>query len=261
MPDQRKIRWIARGKTYSDLEAGRPDVTANIEIPESENGIKMKYGGTIYGEPIDARLAIFYIRKLWTEIKRDRILSIHKDTRRLMDDLDKEFKDNGITDDKMLRSFTRIKRLVDDQSAKAENWIAELLDNSFAITMEKSVILKTLSQPECEGIRFYLCMKDPIAVEGEQQPVEKKENDVKGVLTLVTVGVNKEGHDLHFQYYPEKHEIEKFRVIPDVETSSLCTEYPKTSGRIFPKRLDSPELVPYVLYKYAIVKENREPDQ
>jgi len=261
MGQRKKVRWIAKGKTYSNLEEGRPHDVANIEIPESENGIKMEYGGNIYGEPIDARLAIYYIRKLWTEIKRDRILSIHQDTRDAFASLEKTLKDNGITDQKMLRSITRLSRDLVDQSQKAENWIAELLDRSFAITMEKSVILKTLSQPECEGIRFYLCMKDPKSTEKGKEAVDKKGNDLRGILTLLTVGVNKEGHDLHFEYYPDKHEIDKFREIPEIETSSLCTEYPKTSGRIFPKRIESAELVPYVLYKYAIVTENMQPER
>src|SRR5215208_409621 len=37
--------------------------------------------------------------------------------------------------------------------------LKKLLQGTFAITLDKNVLLKTISQPRCEGIRFYLAMK------------------------------------------------------------------------------------------------------
>jgi hypothetical protein len=56
-----------------------------------------------------------------------------------------------------------------------ESDFRKMMEGSFAITFDKNVLLKTISQPKCEGIRFYLCVK-------------KGPGD-KDVLSLVTVGV------------------------------------------------------------------------
>jgi hypothetical protein len=66
-----------------------------------------------------------------------------------------------------------------------------LLNRSSAITFDKNILLKTLSQPGCEGVRFYLCKKT--LSDGIHELTE--ENDY---LSLVTVGVDKEGHDLDY---------------------------------------------------------------
>jgi len=112
--------------------------------------------------------------------------------------------------------------------------------------------LKTLSQPECEGIRYYLAMKRTKDDKGKDLPelLDSQGKPVK--LTLVTVGVNKQGFDLHFKFDPDKH---KTTEIPDIENESLCTEYPRTPGIAEKYKVSLPALEPYVLYRYAMLKD------
>jgi hypothetical protein len=203
-------KWIAAGgKKYTKpARPGAPPTTdANIEIPESEESvINMPDGNPIFGEPVDARLAVYYIKTLWETVKPE----------------------------------------------ESKSWLYALLDNSFGITIDKSILLKTLSQPGCEGMRFYLAMRDS----------QGGNPSLPGVLTLVTVGVDSKGTDLNFSY---NGEITFTDDIPDVENLSLCTEYPHVSVNIPDKdNPNSPGLAPYVLYQYAkltIQKDNEKPTQ
>ena len=190
-----KVKWIAAGKKYQKTATpgAQPEIDGNIEIPGSEEaGIKMQDGSDIFGEPVDARLAIYYIKKLWETVKPDE-------------------SNNCVT----------------------------LLDNSFGFTIDKSILLQTLSQPGCEGIRFYLAMRDNTG-EGQSLP---------GVLTLVTVGVDSDGKDLNFTYNGDIPFVDD---LPDIENLSLTGEYPRTP-LIIPDKSNpaSPGLEPYVLYQYA----------
>src|SRR3954470_4839134 len=112
-----KIKWIAAGKKYQKpaTPGAPPEIDGNIEISASEEaGIKMPESSNIYGEPVDAKLAVYYIKKLWETAKPD----------------------------------------------ESNSQLFALIDNSFGITLDKSILLQTLSQPGCEGIRFYLGTKD-----------------------------------------------------------------------------------------------------
>ena len=102
-----------------------------------------------------------------------------------------------------------------------------MLEGSFAITLDKSVLLKTISQPRCEGVRFYLGMK----------VTEKQEN----VLTLVTVGVDSAGKDLLYEFQ------EGVRVA-DVPTRSLMAEYGHPPGIM---ATSGTAIDPFVLFKYS----------
>ncbi len=191
-----KVKWIAAGKKYQKptTPGTPPEIDGNIEISHSEEaGIKMQDdNNNIYGEPVDARLAVYYIKRLWETIKPEE-----------------------------------------------SNNCAALLDNSFGFTIDKNILLQTLSQPGCEGIRFYLAMRDNTE-EGQSLP---------GVLTLVTVGVDNDGNDLNFTY---NGDIPFVDGLPDIENLSLCGEYPCTPASIPDKsNPDSPGLKPYVLYQYA----------
>jgi len=86
--------------------------------------------------------------------------------------------------------------------------LQELLRHSSAITIDKNVLLKTLSQPGCEGIRFYLC---------------KKVIDGASYLSLVTVGVTSDGQDLHYEYKPDR--LQNGLKEAALPTSSLVSEY------------------------------------
>lgn len=113
------------------------------------------------------------------------------------------------------------------QKQPPEDVLRQLLEGSFAITFDKSVLLKTISQPKCEGIRFYLCMKKGL----------KDEN----VLSLVTVGVDEKGADLLYEY-KEGAKPE------DVQTRSLLAEYGYPPGRL---TASGASMDPFVLFKMS----------
>ncbi len=120
--------------------------------------------------------------------------------------------------------------------------LKQLLYYSSAITIDKNILMKTLSQPGCEGLRFYLCKK-------------KVEIDGKGkvpFVSLVTVGVDSVGQDLNYVYYQGK-------VTPDfhensIENMSVISEYgsppppPKTGTK---GGIDEEYEKKFVLLKYA----------
>jgi hypothetical protein len=86
-----------------------------------------------------------------------------------------------------------------------------------------------------------------LAEEGEQE----EEDKYLGTLSLVTVGIDKTGKDLHYEYDPQKH---TFDVIPNIETTSLPCEYPSRPPEGMFRKTDAKDLEPYVLYRYAMPK-------
>lgn len=253
-----EVKWIAKGQIYKEQTPvnNPPYPKDDIPIPESEeDGLHMPGGKNIFGEPVDARLAVFYIRKLWKKVLGSNVLTIAEDTKALFDELKSMFEEEeakSIDKDALNKKLDQVLKTVEE----ANNWLISLLDNSFGITLDKNTLLKTLSQPGCEGMRFYLALKD--------KPDKRKqasENDGTSVplpviLTLVSVGVNQKAEDLHFEFYPEKQD---FNNIPHIDNSSLCTEYPRTPLLVGKKGpYPSAELDPYVLYRYSMFKD---PDQ
>ena len=250
----RKKKWVIPGQAFKPTASSRnkgTEIDADIQIQETD-GIIMPGKKEIFGLPVTARLAIFYIRKLWEELEKKQLLSIHRDTKSLFNVLRGHLNKQG--KDFKREDFLEELEKMDKRWEEANDWLIELLRNSFAITMDKSILLKTLSQPECEGIRYYLAMKRRPENQNKQNDdidlTDSEGNPVK--LTLVTVGVDKVGTDLHYKYDKQYHSID---TIPDIENESLCTEYPRTPGIAEKLKVKLPALEPYVLYKYAMVKD------
>ena len=252
----KKKKWVIPGQAFKPSnnplhKNDGTEIDVDVEIPESE-GIVMPGKKEIYGLPIHARLAVFYIRKLWQELENKKLLSIHEDTRRFFNVIRGHFdkKSEGFKREEFLKEL----EVMDRRWREANDWLIELLRNSFAVTMDKSILLKTLSQPDCEGIRYYLAMKRrPDIQSKEKHDIELTDSEGKPVkLTLVTVGVDKVGTDLHYNFNPKFHTTE---TIPDIENESLCTEYPRTPGIAEKFKVNLPALEPYVLFKYAMVKD------
>lgn len=158
-----------------DMDRTEPDEVK----PDKTNKSKNKKHP--YGMPIDARLAVALIAA-W---------------QKKVDGLKEK-----LFEEKRELSLNREER----DSFKA------LLKRSSAITVDKNIILKTLSQPGCEGLRFYLCMKS-------EPSKDEKETDF---LSLVTVGVNEYGRDLHYSY-DDKNGIKGMKALK--ASYSMLSEY------------------------------------
>ena len=103
------------------------------------------------------------------------------------------------------------------------------------------------------GVDVMLGTRRPENQNKVKPDIELTDSEGKPVkLTLVTVGVDKVGTDLHYNFNPKFHTTE---TIPDIENESLCTEYPRTPGIAEKFKVNLPALEPYVLFKYAMVKD------
>ena len=132
---------------------------------------------------------------------------------------------------------TKLKTEKMDSFYKSINTLVQILRRSCAITIDKNVLLKTLSQLGCEGLRFYLC---------------KKSNEGKDYVSLVTVGVDSNGKDHLYDYTPQS----KQKTV-SVETTSLTSEYGFPPGGGSKKSFESLSLreiygEPYPLLNYAL---------
>ena len=97
--------------------------------------------------------------------------------------------------------------------SKETGELVDMLKRSSAITIDKNTLLKTISQPGCEGIRFYPCKKTVELADGTKQ----------SFVSLVTVGVDINGKDLHYDFV--KGALAKGLAAAGVTNSSLITEY------------------------------------
>ena len=123
---------------------------------------------------------------------------------------------------------TLIKALWERVEGADADTLRKMLQGSFAITLDKNVLLKTISQPRCEGVRFYLCLKQS----------DNKED----LLSLVTVGVDEAGKDLLYEY---KDGVP----VAEVPTRSLVAEYGHPPYLM--SQANSAALDPFVLFKYS----------
>lgn len=182
-----KTRWRATATNAFSLspnyEPGN-DVLAvedsDINVKEISRSVDMdnKPNEKAYGIPINAKLAVALIADLQSRLRE---------------------------------KVNNFNNFLEDEDVREDlEWLKNLLIHSSAITMDKNIILKTLSQPGCEGVRFYLCRK---TIGDEKQPF----------FSLVTVGVNKKGEDLFYEYSSETLKLGlKAAQLEDV---SLLSEY------------------------------------
>lgn len=181
--------WKTEAKTLAeDYKAGgiiKPAIQDNLQIYETPMSVDMEEGkgdNQPYGIPIHAKLGIALIADFQAMLTKILEKVQSPELSALLD--------TGLSD----------------------NLIA-LLQRSSAITIDKNVLLKTLSQPGCEGVRFYLCKKVLDDAEGKQT----------AYASLVTVGVDGAGKDLHYEY---KHgSLAEGLAVADVNTTSLVTEF------------------------------------
>ena len=263
MNDEKKIHWIAKGMTYNKMQAGTPGTLEDIAFVDSGKEMSMGNDDEYFGMPIDGRLAVHYIRNLWDTIKADNLLRM---TEQSIDKVNSYRKNNhaflkGNENNKALTELEKVQQELIDQISQAEKWLLDLLNSSFAISMRKNLVLKTLSQPGCEGLRFYLCMKDkpkennntkPGANTSKVQPTPENTHAAPGkILTLVMVGLDIHGQDLNFKYDEALHRDAGANGIAKIENPSVCDEYPAVTKDIYKLKTNAPELKPYVLYKYS----------
>jgi len=119
-----------------------------------------------------------------------------------------------------------------------EDELKNLLRRSSGITVDKNVLLKTISQPGCEGIRFYLCKK----------LITLSDSSKETFASLVMVGVDADGKDLHYDFVREK--LSGGLLAADITNTSLVSEYttPPPPRTLTSQTIDDK----FVLLQYAL---------
>ncbi|WP_096356736.1 hypothetical protein [Mucilaginibacter gotjawali] len=169
---------------------------APITLPEQSSKLGMRthtplkeyqssIDSTSFGKPIEANLAI------------QMISAAHKSTKAFF------------------TALTEIAEKEKDLSFETANNIYNLM---YGVTFDKTIILKILSQPNCEGIRSYLGAR----------PLENGELH----YSLVMVGVDMNGYDLNYPpaTYPPIPDESFILKDNKVATMSLSGEYGNPPG-------------------------------
>jgi hypothetical protein len=205
-------RWKAiNGKQLqNDYQPGNPvsDPTSiEIEVKELARSMDMGSNAFIkpddaYGMPITANLAIAMISSFQAMLK-----PLKSKTEKILLEFEKS------NEEKYNQFFKDLNESEKHDWEKYFMNLRDLLEISSAITIDKNIILKTLSQPKCEGIRFYLCIKII---------------DEKPIISLVTVGVDEDGKDLHYDVQASVEaslRADNSLKTTQVENMSLISEY------------------------------------
>jgi hypothetical protein len=241
--------WIAIGKKYKkEGSVAVPNEDQDIPIMECARSVSMDKDKQAYGQPIDAKWGIHLIKNLFNQLHESNILQyLFADEFLKVKEVKQE--NLAVTEgdgaDKQGEGM-------DKEKEELLQWLIRLLWHSKAITIDKNILLKALSQPLCEGLRFYLCLTPPLNGKGPQG--ETIHGLPKGTFSLVTIGVDKKGHDLHYTFDPTI--IKSDADIPEVATTSLVGEYghPPGSGTS-PVTTDTVTAdSPYVLWNYALAQ-------
>ena len=202
-----KKRWTAYGKIIEeDGGMNRPSLKAEypLDIHEELQNINMG-DGTVdpFGIPISTGLAVMLIKNMLDELNKS---------------------EHGF-----LTQFREGEQDV----------IRELLLNSMGITFDKSQLLRIISQPKCEGVRFYHALR-------------KNNEGESDSTTLVCVGVDKDGYDLNYK----KDSVEEQQSI-SVREKKTCESlvddwgHPPGSGGFISPLADKLSNPRYVLWRMA----------
>ena len=191
-----------RTKDVSDFEIA--ENPRSVDMEEAETSVE----GDPYGIPVSAKLGIALIASFQA----------------LIASLREKLGSNNLSE------------LFTEEQADT---LTDLLTRSSAITIDKNVLLKTLSQPGCEGVRFYLCKK-MVADAGKE----------KAYISLVTVGVDEKGQDLHYEYIEDR--MQSGLLAANLVNTSLVSEYgsppPPRSTAFAIEKFDNK----FALLKYAL---------
>jgi hypothetical protein len=222
-------RWTVSGKIYDKKTGGSTEQTITFEENSPLNA----------SIPVNAPLAVSLMKQLIELIPPDVLYPISgKSISQQLRDLFPPPAAGVGGDEKsdISQSLQMKIAVIANKIQELENLADLLLRNSLAITADKGTLMKALSQPDCEGLRFYQC------VSGDSTAEPKK-------LSLVILAVDRESSDLGYEFEPSiKKDIDK------IGTKSFSAEYNKTSGPLDFFHLDDTnlELKPYALLKYAL---------
>lgn len=191
--------WKIKGSCFDPNKPDVPKPNRSLTIPEQGTSVTMPGCTDPFGRPIDANLALRYIANFKNSFK---ILfkKHHADFDEALDSLEPD----------------ELKQTI----KKTRDLHKKIMKLNYGMTLDKNLAQKLLSQPGCEGLRFYLCSR----------------GNAYDHISLVVVGVDQCGYDLNYKnpkitYCKNAGEV---AVVPgtndtppvaDVPISSLTGEY------------------------------------
>ena len=183
------VEWSVKGWQFDPAHPDKP-VMGQLPLPSTEVSVKMPGPGKVHsGMPIDASLAVHFIQNFLNNYEI--VFQPHSD--------DLQSIVNNKDFDSLLTLHKKVKQAHD-----------AVVNITYGMTLDKDLVLKMISQPKCEGVRFYLCAR--------------KLEDGYMHLSLVTVGVDENGYDLHYNK-PETLQPQIVAGVQNVATQSLTGEY------------------------------------
>ena len=160
--DPKDTSWKVQGRKFNSNTPEKPDDDQELKIPQTKLCVQMPgYEDKPLGRPIDANLAVNLISNFLHHIK----MVYHPTPSNTFEEfLNKSENEEFSAFVKNTRDFHR-----------------KVLELNYGMSVDKNMLLKVLSQPGCEGVRYYLCYRPD---------VEK--------ISLVMVGIDCEGCDLNY---------------------------------------------------------------
>lgn len=190
-----KFEWSVNAFCYMKDSPDKP-CQEYIPIPWHGDNLKMTETNIRSGIPVDANLAVHYIKNFFDYY-----------TLLIQNPPPINFLEAGD-----LQNVKNNFDLLYDHHEKYRKLHQSIFDLTYGMTLDKDLLLKIISQPLCEGVRFYLCAR-----------IAEEDNQVH--LSLVTVGVDKKGCDLHYDLKDTLTENELTPGVNAITTQSLTGEY------------------------------------
>ena len=181
--------WNVKAYCFDSSKADTPK-EKYIAIPSREQSLEMPGSKIRSGMPVDANLAVYFIKNFF-----DHYTIYFEDHEQTMQALINNNDMDGMKD-----LHKKVKTMHDN-----------IVNLTYGMTLDKDLILKIISQPKCEGVRFYLCSRKTV-------------EDGYMHLSLVTVGVDKDGYDLHYNL-PKTLKANAETGASEMTTQSLTVEY------------------------------------
>ncbi|HTI58576.1 hypothetical protein [Mucilaginibacter sp.] len=196
------FKWTVDTACFN-TETTTPDIPKIKSMEVNSMGQSINLPGLTghAGRPVDANLAIHFIKNFLNHFE----ITFFKDDEEALEKAEK-LAATIENSDKLLAHFRQF-------HSRAKKRHGALLNLKYGITLEKDMILKTLSQPGCEGLRFYLCAR-----------TAPEFNDPYMHVSLIAVGVDDEGYDLNYNAGSATPNA-NMPSGQDVNTESLTLEY------------------------------------
>ena len=160
--------WKVQGRKFDSDNPDEPCDDQELTIPQTKLCVQLPgYEDMPLGRHIDANLAVHFISNFLKHIKTIYYPDPSPEFQEFLNDPKNEEFNSFVT--------------------KTRDFHRRVLELNYGMSIDKNILLKVLSQPDCEGVRFYLCFKP------NDDPKKQK-------ISLVMVGIDCEGRDLNYTF-------------------------------------------------------------